>query len=78
MENVLGLPVKEALLSLPASQPPPRIVETAAPRRDGQTRREGTLRVVACRKNVWIAARFLDGPPRTTEEAKEAKEAEEA
>ena len=69
MDNVLGRPVREALFSLPAGETPPRIIETAAPRRDGQTRQEGTLRVVACREGVWIAARFLDGAPRKREEA---------
>ena len=69
MDNVLGRPVREALSSLPAGAEAPRIIETAAPRRDGQTRQEGTLRVVACRGNAWIAARFLDGTPRKSEEA---------
>ena len=69
MDNVLGRPVREALSSLPAGAEAPRIIETAAPRRDGQTRQEGTLRVVACREGAWIAARFLDGAPRKREEA---------
>ena len=68
MTNILGRPLGEALSSLSPEEAPPRVVETAAPRRDGQTRREGTLRVVACRENEWIAARFLDGPPRKKEE----------
>ena len=65
---ILGRPVGEALSSLAPGQEAPRIVETAAPRRDGQSCGEGTLRVVACRENVWIAARFLDGPPKKKEE----------
>ena len=69
MDNVLGRPVREALSSLPEGAEAPRIIETAAPRRDGQPRKEGTLRVVACRENTWIAARFLDGAPREKEEA---------
>ena len=69
MENVLGRPVREALSSLSPDEAPPRVVETAAPRRDGQTRREGTLRVVACREGVWIAARFLDSIPERKDEA---------
>ena len=68
MLDLLGRPVKEALSSLPAQDAPPRIVETAAPRRDGQTRREGTLRLICRRGGTWIAARFLDGPPREKEE----------
>ncbi len=64
----LGRPVREALALLPAGAEPPRIVETAAPVRDGKPRRDGTLRVVACRGNEWIAARFRDGPPRKKEE----------
>ena len=66
--ELLGRPVQEALSECPAGAEPPRIVETAAPSRDGQTRRDGTLRVVACWGNVWIAARFHDGPPRGKEE----------
>ena len=69
MRNMLGRPLGEALSSLPAGETPPRVVETAAPRRDGQTRREGTLRVVACREGVWIAARFLDFIPERKNEA---------
>ena len=68
-QRILGRPVAEALSSLPEGAPPPRVVETAAPRRDGTVRREGTLRVIACRGDVWIAARFLDGAPRGREEA---------
>ena len=66
--EILGRPVREALSSLPEGAEPPRIVETAAPARPGQDKREGTLRVVACRENEWIAARFHDGPPRKKEE----------
>ena len=69
MTNILGRPLREALSSLPPDEAPPRVVETAAPRRDGQTRQEGTLRVVACREGVWIAARFLDAVPERKEEA---------
>ena len=69
MRNILGRPVGEALSSLPAGKTPPRVVETAAPRRDGQTRTEGTLRVVACREGVWIAARFIDAVPERKNEA---------
>ena len=68
MQKILGRSVEAALSSLPAGSEPPRIVETAAPRRDGQTRTEGTLRVVACREGEWIAARFLDAPPRKKED----------
>ncbi|MBR4333852.1 MAG: hypothetical protein IKP72_14315 [Clostridia bacterium] len=69
MRNILGRPLGEALSSLSPDEAPPRVVETAAPRRDGQTRREGTLRVVACREGVWIAARFLDSIPERKDEA---------
>ena len=69
MQDILGRPVREALSSLPAGEAAPRILETAAPRRDGQARQEGTLRVVACREGVWIAARFLDGALQKKEEA---------
>ena len=69
MQSILGRPLGDALSSLPAGQTPPRIVETAAPARDGQKRREGTLRVVACREGVWIVARFLDSLPGKKEEA---------
>ena len=66
--EILGRSVREALALLPEGAKPPRIVETAAPARDGKPRRDGTLRVVACRENEWIAARFQDGPPRKKEE----------
>ena len=68
MQQILGRPVREALSSLPENAPKPQVIETAAPPRQGQERREGTLRVAACRGNLWIAARFLDGPPRKKEE----------
>ena len=69
MRNILGRPLGEALSSLPAGKTPPRVVETSAPRRDGQTRQAGTLRVIACREGVWIAARFLDANPERKNEA---------
>lgn len=69
MRNILGRPLGEALSSLSPEEAPPRVVETAAPRRDGQTRQEGTLRVVACREGVWIAARFFDANPERKNEA---------
>ncbi len=69
MRNILGRPLGEALSSLPAGVPSPRVVETAAPRRDGQKRREGELRVVACREGVWIVARFFDALPERKNEA---------
>ncbi len=67
-QEILGRPVREALALLPGEAEPPRIVETAAPARKDARRRDGTLRVVACRGNEWIAARFHDGPPRKKEE----------
>ena len=68
MRSVLGRPLEEALSFLPAEAPKPRIIISAAPRRDGQTRQDGTLRVIACRKDTWIAARFFDQGPREKEE----------
>ena len=68
MQQILGRPVREALSSLPENAPKPQVIETAAPpRKDGHTRQEGTLRIVACREGAWIAARF---PDRTPEEIK--------
>ena len=67
MQNMLGRPVQEALKSLPDNAIPPHIVETAAPHKDG-ARQGGTLRVIACRENEWIAARFYDGEPREKED----------
>ena len=64
MRNILGLPLEEALSSLPADEV--TVVETAAPRKE--TRQEGTLRVVACRGDEWILARFLDREPRERKE----------
>ena len=69
MREILGRPLSEVFSSLPEDERPRLIVETAAPRRDGQTRREGTLRVVACREGEWIAARFLDANPERKNEA---------
>ena len=69
MRNILGRPLGEALSSLSPDEAPPRVVETAAPRRDGQTRREGTPRVVAVREGVWITARFIDKAPERKNEA---------
>ena len=69
MRNILGRPLGEALSSLLPDEAPPRVMETAAPRRDGQTRREGTPRVVACREGVWITARFIDQAPERKDEA---------
>ena len=66
--DILGRPVAEALSQLPEGAEAPRVVETAAPVREGKPRRDGTLRVEACRENEWIAERFLDGPPRKKEE----------
>ena len=68
MRNILGLPLEEALSSLPKGTGTPRLAETAAPRRDGSCRQEGTLRVVACRGDEWILARFLDREPRERKE----------
>ena len=68
MKNAQGRPLAEALNALPADAPKPAVLETAAPRHNGQARREGTLRLVAVRDNVWIAARFWDGLPRKKEE----------
>ena len=69
MRNILGRPLGEALSSLSPDEAPPCVKETSAPRRDGQTRQEGTLRVVAYREGVWIAARFIDQAPERKDEA---------
>ncbi len=66
MDNALGRPAEKALQAAPDREKI-RIVETAAPQRNGETRREGTLRVLCCRGNTWVAARFLDGAPRRKE-----------
>ncbi|MBQ7655723.1 MAG: hypothetical protein IJI53_08490 [Clostridia bacterium] len=60
MSEYLGRSVEAALSSLPEGAEKPRIVETAAPRRDGNTRKDGTLRVVAVRDGEWITARFYE------------------
>lgn len=69
MQRILGRPLSEALRTLPEGQKPPRVVETAAPVRNGPVRQDGTLRVIACREDEWIAARFFDDAPREKEEA---------
>ena len=58
--DILGRTVEAALSSLPKDAPRPKITLTAAPRRDGQTRQDGELRVVAVREGEWIAARFFE------------------
>ncbi|MBR6187090.1 MAG: hypothetical protein IKQ41_12630 [Clostridia bacterium] len=69
MLGLLGLPVEEALSSLPDGSPRPEILEISAPLRDGEKRASGTLRLLSCREGVWIAARFLDqDPPAQKEE----------
>ena len=40
---------------------------TAAPCKNGETRREGTLRLIRYRDGCWVAARFLDGLPKRKE-----------
>lgn len=40
---------------------------TAAPAKNGETRREGTLRLIRYRNGCWVAARFLDGKPKEKE-----------
>lgn len=67
MQNLLGRPLDEALKSLPDHQNAPPIIETAAPHKDG-ARQGGTLRVMNCRENEWIVARFFDGAPREKED----------
>ena len=58
--NVLGRELKAALSSLPEKMEKPVITLTAAPRRDGQTRQDGVLRVIAVREGEWVAARFIE------------------
>lgn len=68
MENALGRPVEKALQAAPDRENI-RVVETAAPQKNGETRREGALRVLRCRGNIWVVARFLDGAPQRKENA---------
>lgn len=68
MDKVLGRPVQDALKTVPQGTHI-EVIETAAPVRNGEPRREGTLRVIRCRGNTWVAARFPDGAPRRKEEA---------
>ena len=58
--NVLGRELKAALSSLPENAEKPAITLTAAPRRDGQIRQDGVLRVIAVREGEWVAARFIE------------------
>lgn len=44
-----------------------RVLVTAAPGKNGETRQEGTLRLIRCRDGAWVAARFLDGLPKRKE-----------
>ena len=68
MRNLLGRPLREALSENAPGETPVRIAETAAPLRAGQTAREGTARIIACRPGEWIVARFQDGLPREKED----------
>lgn len=69
MDGILGRPLQQVLESLPAGQKPPAVQETAAPLRPGQERRAGgTARIVACREDRWIVARFWDEAPREKED----------
>ena len=67
MERILGRPVAKALENVPEDGQV-EVVETAAPVRKGAPRSEGNLRVLRRRGNTWVAARFLDGPPKGKEE----------
>ena len=58
--NVLGRELKAALSSLPENAEKPAITLTAAPCRDGQTRQDGVLRVIAVREREWVVARFIE------------------
>ena len=68
MSDLLGLPLEEALSLLPPGAPAPRVAVTAAPAKNGQTRGDGTLRLVCRRGDIWIAARFWDLQPQGKEE----------
>ena len=67
--DLLGLPLKEALSLLPPGAPLPRVTVTATPKKNGETRMDGTLRLICRRGDEWIAARFMDGQPQGKEEA---------
>ena len=66
--ELLGLPLKEALSLLPPGAAEPRLTVTAAPKKNGETRTDGTLRLLCRRGDEWIAARFMDGQPQGKEE----------
>ena len=68
MKKYLGRSLQDALASLPPGANNPRVLITTAPARNGETRREGALRLVCCRGDTLIAARFSDQPPRRKEE----------
>ena len=57
----LGRPAAD----LPAGED--KATVTAAPGKNGETRREGTLRLIRYRDGCWVAARFLDGLPKRKE-----------
>ncbi|MCR4885649.1 MAG: hypothetical protein K5919_01890 [Clostridiales bacterium] len=69
MPELLGLPLKEALSLLPPGAPAPRVTFTAAPKKNGETRQDGTVRLVCVRGDEWIAAQFMDRQPQGKEEA---------
>lgn len=66
-DEYLGRPAQEVLAGLSPDEKP-EIKLTAAPGRNGETRQDGTLRLIQCREGQWIAARFLDGMPKRKKE----------
>lgn len=62
--DVLGMPLAQALETLRRQGLEMRVTITQAPR---STRSDGTLRVIRVRENELVAAAFYDGDPQETQ-----------
>ncbi len=66
-EDLLGLPLEEALAAARAFGCEPQVLVTHAPRRKGEDAslpREGTLRVIRVREGELTVSLFPDGEPK--------------
>ena len=67
MDDILGRPLAEVLSQCP-QYADMQVLITAAHGKYAGERQDGTLRVIAVRPDALVAARFLDGEPKSAEE----------
>ena len=67
MDDLLGRPVAEVYARCPELKQKQLIITAAHGKYAGE-RQDGTLRVIAVRPDALVAARFLDGEPKSAEE----------